>query len=110
MVRMDARTLGQRIRAARVLADNMSREELAELVDYHPSEIGRWERGEQMPRQPVIEAIARHTGQPQVFFTDEYVGLLASLEQQLGINGQPSEKGPPTLSRHRQGEKRSGKR
>lgn len=86
---MEATALGRRIKAARVLAD-LSRAELAELIDYSADQVGGYERGEQMPRGPVIDAIAGATGQPKIFFTDEYDGALAAMEQTL-LEDDPSD-------------------
>lgn len=79
---MDAKILGRRIRAARIMA-GLSREDLGELIDYSGDHVGAFERGAQTPRDPVIDRIALATDQPKVFFTDQYEGLLAAAEQQL---------------------------
>jgi len=64
--------VGRRIRAARAIAGLESQEDLGKLIGYSGGEIGRWERGEVGPREPILNAIAEACGLSRSFFTDEW--------------------------------------
>lgn len=52
------KTIGENMRAQR-LSGEMTQEELAELCDLHPTEIGRLERGERDIRLSTLMRVAR---------------------------------------------------
>lgn len=80
--KMDAATLGRRIKAARALA-GLSQTELGELLGYKQNEVSRWESGKRLPRRAVLDRLAAVTQQPEAFFSAELEGLLEAAGQLL---------------------------
>jgi transcriptional regulator with XRE-family HTH domain len=72
--------IAKQIRAARAYA-GLSRQQVGDALGMSPYTIGNWERGEwkdQPPRLPMIEAISRICGIPDLWVA---VGFLAEPEE-----------------------------
>ncbi len=76
MLRMGAKELGKRVRAARAYA-GLSQEELAERIQISQPTLARVEKGERQARWIEIIGIAEVTGLPRTWFSGE---LLAELD------------------------------
>lgn len=115
---MEPDAIARRIRTARTWA-GLSQDDLADLLDVSGTTLGRWERGEKLPKMPTLFYLAEVCGIKRTWFTDPHAALEpmddsgsleAGVEAALQTDEQREAGGAPTESGSQRGHGHGGER